>query len=147
VGTAPAVRRRILVALGAALLWLPVADNLPAAQPADWSRPNSIQAGGITVHYPRAWTAVVDETTIVVRSGATRIMLVDYGTTQAGQFPPRPDRFELADDDRRFLSCVGFEGWNVIFTDRGRAVQALVKLGPNTPKSDAAELLDRVQVG
>jgi hypothetical protein len=131
------VRRRILVALGAALLWLPVADNLPAAQP----------AGGITVHYPRAWTAVVKETTIVVRSGGTRIMLVDYGTTQAGHFPPRPDGFELEDDDRRFLSCVGFEGWNVIFTDRGQAVQALVKLGPGTPKSDAAELLDRVELG
>ena len=143
------MRRRILVALGAALLWLPVADNLPAAQPAgaDWSRPNSIQAGGITVHYPRAWTAVVEETTIVVRSGGTRIMLVDYGTTQAGSFPPRPDRFDLDDHDRRFLSCLGFEGWTVTFTDRGQLVQAFVKLGPNTPKSDAAEVLDRVEIG
>lgn len=143
------MRRRIFVALGATLLWLPVADNLPAAQPAgaDWSRPRSIQAGGITVHYPGAWTAVVEETTIVLRSGGTRIMLVDYGTTQAGHFPRRPDRFELEDDDRRFLSCVGFEGWNVIFTDRGQAVQALVKLGSGTPKSDAAELLDRVELG
>jgi hypothetical protein len=143
------MRRRILVALGAVLLWLPVADNLPAAQPpgADWSRPNSIQAGGITVHYPRAWTASVEERTIVVRSGGTRIMLVDYGTTQAGYFPPRPDRFELADDDRRFLSCLGFEGWNAIFTEGGQAVQAFVKLGPATPKSDAAELLDRLEIG
>jgi hypothetical protein len=143
------VRRRILVAVGAALLWLPVAENLPAAQPsgADWSRARSIQAGGITVQYPRTWTAAVEETTIVVRSGGTRIMLVDYGTTQAGSFPPRPDRFELDDVDRRFLSCVGFEGWDVIFTDRGQAVQALVKLGPDTPKSDAAELLDRLELG
>ena len=89
------MRRRVLVALGAALLWLPVADNLPAAEPpgADWSRPHSIQSGDITVYYPRAWTASVEETTIVVRSGSTRIMLVDYGTAQAGYFPPRPDRF------------------------------------------------------
>ena len=103
------MRRRVLVALGAALLWLPVADNLPAAEPpgADWSRPHSIQSGDITVYYPRAWTASVEETTIVVRSGSTRIMLVDYGTTQAGYFPPRPDRFTLDDDDRRFLSCAG----------------------------------------
>jgi hypothetical protein len=143
------VRRRLLIALGAALLWLPVADNLPAAQPpgADWSRPNSVQAGGITVYYPRRWDGSVEESTIVVRSGGTRIVLIDYGTTQAGYFPPRPDRFKLDDDDRRFLSCVGFEGWNVIFTDRGQAVQALVKLDSGTPKSDAAEVLDRVEIG
>jgi hypothetical protein len=143
------VRRRVLVALGAALLWLPVADNLPAAGPpgADWSGPHSIQSGDITVYYPRAWTASVEETTIVVRSGSTRIMLVDYGTAQAGSFPPRPDRFDLDDHDRRFLSCLGFEGWTVTFTDRGQVVQAFVKLGPNTPKSDAAEVLDRLEVG
>ena len=86
------MRRRILVALGAVLLWLPAADNLPAAQPpgADWSRPNSIQAGGITVHYPRAWTASVEERTIVVRSGGTRIMLVDYGPPRRATSRRRP---------------------------------------------------------
>jgi hypothetical protein len=143
------VRRPVLVALGTTLLWLPVADNLPAAEPpgADWSRPHRIQSCDITVYYPRAWTASVEETTIVVRSGSTRIMLVDYGTTQAGSFPPRPDRVTLDDDNRRFLSCAGFEGWNLIFTDRGQVVQAFVKLGPNTPKSDAAEVLDRVEIG
>ena len=66
-------------------------------------------------------------------------MLIDYGTTQVGYFPPRPERFTLDDDDRHFLSCLGFEGWNVIFTDRGQAAQAFVKLGPYTRKSDAAE--------
>ena len=142
------MKRRILVVLGAALLWLPLASDLPAAQPpgADWSRPNSIEAGGIRVYYPRAWTASVEETTIVVQSGGTRIMLIDYGTAQAGYFPPRPDRFTLDDDDFQFLSCLGFEGWNVIFTDRGQAVQAFVKLGPDTPKSDAAGLLDRLEI-
>ena len=143
------MRRHILVAIGGALLWLPVADNLPAAQPqrADWSRPNSIQAGGITAHYPRAWTASVEETTIVVRSGDTRIMLNDYGTMGAGSFSPRPDRFDLDDHPRRFLSCLGFEGWSVTFTDRGQVVQAFVKLGTGTPKSDVAEVLDRLEIG
>ena len=143
------MRRHILVAIGGALLWLPVADNLPAAQPprADWSRPNSIQADGITAHYPRAWTASVEETTIVVRSGDTRIMLNDYGTTGAGSFSPRPDRFDLDDHDRRFLSCLGFEGWSVTFTDHGQVVQAFVKLGTGTPKSDVAEVLDRLEIG
>ena len=142
------MRRRVLVVIGAALLWLPVAD-LPTAKPpgADWSRPNSSQAGGITVYHPRTWNASVDETTIVVQSGGTRIMLIDYGTAQAGYFPPRPDRFTLDDDDRRFLSRAGFERWNLIFTDRGHAVQALVKLGSGTPKSGAAEVLDRLEIG
>jgi hypothetical protein len=35
----------------------------------------------------------------------------------------------------------------VTFTDRGQAVQAFVKLGPGMRKSDAAEVLDRLEVG
>ena len=81
-----------------------------------------VQAGGITVYYPRAWDCLRrGEQRSSSAQAAARIMLIDYGTTQAGSFPPRPDRFDLDDDDRRFLSCVGFEGWNVIFTDRGQA--------------------------
>jgi hypothetical protein len=143
------VRRRALFAATAAVVvWLVVANNLPAQQgpAADWSRPRSIESGGIRVYYPRAWHASVDETTITIHSGATRIMLIDYGPTHAGYFPPRPDHFKLDDGDRRFLSCLGFEGWNVIFTDRGQAVQAFVKLGSGTPKSDAAEVLDRLEI-
>jgi hypothetical protein len=144
------VRRRAAFAVAATVVvWLVVANNLPAQQgaAADWSRPDSIRSGGIRVYYPRAWNASVDRAMIVIRSEDTRIMLIDYGTTQAGYFPPRPDHFRLDDDDRRFLSCMGFEGWNVIFTDRGRAVQALVKLGSGARKSDAAEVLDRLEVG
>jgi len=144
------VKRRVLIVLvAAAVAWSVVANNLPAAQPpgVDWSRPRSVEAEGIRVYYPRSWHASVDESTISIRSGRTRIMLIDYGTTQAGYFPPRPDHFTLEDGDRRFLSCLGFEGWNVLFTDRGQAVQAFVKLGPETRKSDAAEVLDRLDIG
>lgn len=144
------MRRRVLVALAAAALgWPLVADNLPAAQPpgADWTRPASIHAAGITAYYPRAWKASVRETTIVIESGGTRIMLVDYGTRHASDFPPRPEHFTLSDDDRHFLSCLGFEGWNVLFTYRGQAVQAFVQLRPGTRKSDAAEVLDRLVIG
>jgi len=144
------VRRRAALAVAATVVvWLVVANNLPAQQgrAADWSRPESIQSGGIRVYYPRTWNATVDRTMIVIRSRDSRIMLIDYGTTQAGYFPPRPDHFRLDDGDRRFLSCMGFEGWNVIFTDRGQAVQAFVKLGSGTRKSDAAEVLDRLEVG
>jgi hypothetical protein len=140
--------RALLVLVAAAFGWTLAADNLPAAQPpgADWSRPQSIHAAGLTVRYPREWTATVRETTITVQSGGTRIMLINYGATQAGYFPARPDHFKLDDEDRRFLSCLGFDGWNVIFTDRGQAVQAFVKLGPGTRKSDAAEVPDRLEV-
>jgi hypothetical protein len=129
-------------------VWLVVANNLPAQQgpAADWSRPRGIESGGIRVYYPRAWHASVEEGTITIHSGPTRIMLIDYGPAHAGDFPPRPDHFKLDDGDRRFLSCLGFEGWNVIFTDRGQAVQAFVKLGFGTRKSDAAELLDRLEI-
>jgi hypothetical protein len=87
----------------------------------------------------------VHETTITVESGGTRIMLVDYGPMQEA-FPPPPDHFELDDNDRRFLSCLGFEGWNVIFTEEGQAVQAFVRLGSETRRSDVTDLLDRLVV-
>jgi hypothetical protein len=142
-------RRALTVVMAAVITWTAVASSLPAAQgaAADWSRPKSIQAGGITVYYPRAWHASAEKSTIAIQSGATRIMLINYGTTQAGYFLPRPDYFRLDDGDRRFLSCLGFVGWNVTFTDRGQAVQAFVKLGPGARKSDAAEVLDRLEVG
>lgn len=142
------MRRILLVLAVVAVGWTVVTNNLPAAQPlgANWSRPASIEAGGIRTYYPRAWHGSVRETTIVIQSGVTRIMLIDYGTTQAGYFPPRPEHFALDDGDRHMLGCLGFEGWNVIFTDRGQAVQAFVKLGPGTRKSDAAEVLDQLVI-
>ena len=74
-------RRALLVLAGAAVVWLVVANNLPAQQgpAADWSRPGNIRSGGVRIYYPRMWNAFVDGTTIVIRSGDTRIMLVDYG--------------------------------------------------------------------
>jgi hypothetical protein len=45
-------------------------------------------------------------------------------------FPNRPRRFQLRDEDRRFLSCgIGFEGWSVIFVDQNATMQAFVGLG------------------
>ena len=76
----------LIVLAAAAVAWTVVADNLSAAQPpgADWSRPSSIQGGGITAYYPRAWSASVRESTLAIESGATRIMLVDYGPCMLG---------------------------------------------------------------
>jgi hypothetical protein len=144
------MKPRVLIALAAAALAWPLAANdPPAAQRpgADWSHPASIQAGAMTVFYPRTWTASARESAIVLQAGGTRIMLADYGPAQADTFPARPGHFALADDDHRFLSCLGFEGWNVMFADRGRALQAFVELGPGISRSDAAEVLDRLVIG
>ena len=146
------VKRRALVALGVAAVvlvaWGVIASSLSAAKPpgANWSRPEIVRSGNLAVLYPRAWTASLEETTIVIRSGGTRIMVVDYGATHAGSFPPRPDHFELDAHDRHFLSCLGFDGWSVTFTERGQVIQAFVKLSPGTRKADAAEVLDRLVV-
>jgi hypothetical protein len=81
----------VLIALAAAAFAWPLAANdLPAAQRpgADWSRPASIQAGAMTVFYPRAWTASAQESTIVLEAGGTRIVLADYGSAQATHSRP-----------------------------------------------------------
>jgi hypothetical protein len=86
------VRRNLLALVPAVVAWSAVANELPAAHPpgADWSRPASIEVGGIRAYYPRAWHASVRETTIAIQAGVMRIMLIDYGTTQAGHFPRGP---------------------------------------------------------
>ena len=82
-------RRALTVVMAAVIAWTVVASSLPAAQGAagDWSRPKSIESGGIRVYYPRSWHASVNQSMISIRSGATRIMLIDYGTIEAGYFP------------------------------------------------------------
>jgi hypothetical protein len=139
----------VLIALAAAAFTWPLAANdLPAAQRprADWSHPASIQAGAMTVSYPRTWTASAQQSTIVLEAGGTRIVLADYGPAQADTFPARPGHFALDDDDHRFLSCLSFEGWNVMFADRGRALQAFVELGPGISRPDATGVLDRLVI-
>jgi hypothetical protein len=143
------MKAHVLIALAAAAFAWPLAANdVPAAQRpgADWSHSASIQAGAMTVFYPRAWTASAQESTIVLEAGGTRILLADYGPVQADTFPARPGHFALDDDDHRFLSCLSFEGWNVTFADRGRALQAFVELGPGIGRPDAAEVLDRLVI-
>jgi hypothetical protein len=144
------VRRRALFAAAAAVVvWLVVANNLPAQQgpAADWSRLRSIESGGIRVYYPRAWHATADGITIVVSSPSTWIWLANYGPAHGEEFPPRPERFELRDEDFGFQSCgFGFEGWNLGFTDHGQVVQAVIRQYPGMRESDAAELLDRLEI-
>jgi hypothetical protein len=162
------VSRRILFALfAAALAWVVVASNLPAADTgaADWTRPRVARTSGIAVLYPRAWHASMDGNTLLIWSGgdpkhrsaelannipagAVWIWLLSYGhLPRTSGFMRRPVRFELRDEDRAFQSCgFGFEGWNLTFVEHGQVVQAIVGLGRGARKSDALGVLDRLRV-
>jgi hypothetical protein len=50
-------------------------------------------------------------------------------------------------EDSRFQACgFDFEGWNLTFTDTGQVVQAIVRVEAGEPRSDATELLDRLEI-
>jgi hypothetical protein len=161
------VRRRLGVGVAAAAIpALAVASSLPAhsAPAADWSRPHSIEtSSGLTVYYPHAWSAMKLAGPSLAVSSFTlpndwwlteRKTIPDGGifvwafiAGPPSDFPRRPARSTLPDKDRRFMSCgLGFEGWNVIFTDRDATVQAFVGLGRGARKADATELLDRLTI-
>ena len=161
------MRRRLVIGVAAAAIAaLTVANSLPArsAPAADWSSPRSIEtSSGLKVYYPSVWSAVkLAGPSLAVSSFAlpkewwasARKAVPDRGifvwVYVAGpplDFPRRPERFTLPDKDRRFMSCgLGFEGWNVIFTDRDATVQAFVGLGRGARKADATELLDRLTI-
>ena len=160
-------RRASFVLAGAAVVWLVVANNLPAQQgpAADWSHPRLVKTSGITVLYPRAWHASMEHNTLVLWSGgdpmhrsaelanhipdgAAWIFLFNMGPMKhTGSFAPRPTHFELKDDDVRALTCgLAFDGWNLTFLEHGSPVQALIGLGKGARKSDVTRLLDQLVI-
>jgi hypothetical protein len=144
------VRRRAPIALAAAsLACLGVASAIQGRSAgADWTRPLSIESDGITAYYPRAWHAAAEGNTIVISSRRTSIWLASYGPAHADEYAARPEHFELKDEDRRFQTCgLDFVGWNLTFTDHGQVLQAIVRVEPGAPRSDAAKLLDRLEIG
>jgi hypothetical protein len=142
------VRRHVPLALAAAAVaWVVVANRLPAAsiRAADWSRPLRVETHGLTAYYPRAWHAAVEGTTMVISSEHIWIWITRYRPARSGEFPPRPEHFELEDANRGFQSCgFGFDGWNLTYRDHGQVVQAVVRVDPGAPKSDATRVLDRI---
>jgi hypothetical protein len=138
-------RRALLVLVAAAFGWTLVADTLQAAQPpgADWTRPLSIENRSITANYPRGWHAKADGITITISSPGIIVWIATYGPKYADEWPSRPKTFELKDEDKSFQTCgFDFVGWNLVFTDRGQVVQAVVKVEPGASKADAARVLD-----
>jgi hypothetical protein len=161
------VKRALLTATAATLVWLVAAHSVPGRQApgAEWSHPKKIAtSSGIIATYPRGWNVSRKRGPSLVFSsfklpghwwseerktlpqGGVFIWLFVAGPPFDG-FPERPSHFELRDDDRRFLSCgLGFDGWNVVFVENSATVQAFIGLGRGAPKSDAVELLDRLTI-
>jgi hypothetical protein len=159
------VKRALVIGAAATLTWVAVANSLPGkqAQGADWSQPKTIGTPGMTATYPRGWHATkLAGSSVAISSfalppgwwsreqktipaGGVFSQLYTFGPRLDG-FPNRPRKFELPDEDRHFLSCNGFEGWNVIFVDHDVAVQAFVGLGPGARKSDVERLLEGLTI-
>lgn len=140
-------RRAILTLAAAATVWVVIANNLPAASvpAANWSRPLRVEMHGLSAYYPRTWHAAVNRTTMVISTKRIWIWVARYGPAQPGEFAPRPEHFELQDGDRQFQTCgFDFEGWNLTFTDSGQVIQAVVRVDPGAPKSDATRVLDSI---
>jgi hypothetical protein len=162
------VKRALVIGAAATLIWVAVANSLPAkqARAADWSRVKTIRtASGIAATYPRSWTAFArGPTTLAIASfpmprewpdrahkrvpdGSVYILLWSYGRAWGG-YPAGTRPFELSDEYHGYYECnFKLEGYRVLFTLGGQAMQAMVALGRGARESEAIELLDRLEVG
>ena len=78
-----------------------------------------------------------------LRPGGVYIWIFDYGPVR-GDFPERPGRLRLG---RKEVHSCGFgEGYMLYFRDRGRVLQAFVRLGPSTGGRDALAILNSLRV-
>jgi hypothetical protein len=112
------VKRALVIGAAATLIWVAVANSLPAkqARAADWSRVKTIRtASGIAATYPRSWTAFArGPTTLAIASfpmprewpdrahkrvpdGSVYILLWSYGRAWGG-YPAGTRPFELSDE-------------------------------------------------
>ena len=158
-------RGGIAGALLAVATWLAVANHLPAeaASGVSWSHPRTITASsGIRIAYPRAWTAFTtapgslvvasfavprdwpDRSRKRVPDGEVYMVIFTYGPAWKG-YPAGRKPFELRPEERGFYACsLGLEGYRILFTDEGRAMQAMIALGRGSDGADALALLDRL---
>ena len=161
------MKRVLVIGAAATLVWVTVANSLPGkqARAADWSQVKTIRtASGIAATYPRSWTAFArgprtlaiasfpmprewpDRAHKRVPDGSVYILLWSYGRAWRG-YPAGTRPFRLRDENHGYYECsFRLEGYRILFTLGGQAMQAMVALGRGAPKSDAIELLDRLEV-
>jgi hypothetical protein len=158
------MRRKALLALTVGVVfWLSVASNLPAGRTsgADWARPRTFTASGVTAVYPRSWHAFPHEGSTVVSSfampadwpdreqkrvpdGGVYIMLWSYGPARS-DYPAGRRPFELRRPDYGSYECrFKLAGYRILFTEDGRAMQAMVALGRGADEADALGVLNRL---
>jgi hypothetical protein len=162
------VKRALLAGAAATLVGVAVASSLPGkqARAADWSQVKTIRiASGIAATYPRSWTAFArgprtlaiasfplprdwpDRAHKRVPDRGVYILLWSYGPAWYG-YPAGTRPFERRDEDHGYYECnFKLEGYRVLFTLGGQAMQAMVALGRGARASDAIEVLDRLEVG
>ncbi len=147
------------VVLALAVAWPLV---VPAAPDSGlvWSRFHDARVG-YTLRIPPDWNATVHHGATIVSSvrlhnrydsperirlprGSVYIKIFDYGPVEGDVFESRSGHLELG---RKEVHTCGFgEGYMLRFRDRGRAIQAFVKLGPWASGRDALAVLNSLRV-
>ena len=162
------MKRVLVIGAVATLARVAVANGLPGeqARAADWSQVKTIRTDSrIAATFPRSWTAFArgprtlaiasfpmprewpDRAHKRVPDGSVYILLWSYGRAWRG-YPAGARPFGLSDENHGYYECnFKLEGYRILFTLGGQAMQAMVALGRGARKSDAIELLDRLEVG
>jgi hypothetical protein len=131
---------------------------LPAPNEA-WSEFNDARLA-YTLSLPPGWRATVWHRATIVTSvpvadrfanperirlprGGAYVRILDYGRIR-GAVPPRPRQIALG---RKETHACGYgEGYLLGFRDRGRVIQAFVKLGPGTSAGATVAVLNSLRV-
>ena len=140
-----------MLALAALLIALPVPGGA-------WSEFADARLA-YTLRLPTGWHATVSHGAAIITSvpvanryanpemvrlprGGAYIRILDYGRIR-GAVPPRPAQIELG---RKETHACGYgEGYLLGFRDRGRVIQAFVKLGPRTGGRAALAVLNSLR--
>jgi hypothetical protein len=113
-----------------------------------------------TLRLPPGWHATVHHRAALITSGpvpnvydnpervrlprgGVYVWIFDYGRIR-GDFPARPGQLHLG--TKQFHTCGFGEGYMLRFRNRGRVLQAFVKLGPAAGGRDALAVLNSLRV-
>jgi hypothetical protein len=147
------------LALVASALWSLAAPVAPDSGLV-WDRFEDARVA-YTLRIPPGWHATVHHGATLVTSvpvedrydnpervrlprGGFYLWIFDYGRIPGGDLPRRRDRLQLG---RKEMHSCGFgEGYMLHFRDRGRMLQAFVKLGPFTGGREALAVLNSLRV-
>ena len=145
------------LALTAAAVWSLAAPVAPDSGLV-WGRFGDARVAH-TLRIPPGWHATVHRRAALITSvpvanlydnpeqvrlprGGVYVWIFDYGRLP-GDVPDRPGRLRLG--KKEFHTCGFGEGYMLRFRDRGRLLQAFVKLGPSAGGRDALAVLNSLR--